>query len=222
MAMTAPARLAGVAKKRVRIAKYQEFGRLLREWRGDRDVETVVRNVRNRGVDFDGATLRGWEYGWTGRPDPLRLAALADVYGRTSRDVLEALRAARGIKSGVSDNNLHVNETDTDSSATPDIDTSSSISKNRKGGDASGGGAPLSAADAATLERVATTLIELATDIDSIRFGTETPRTARKPDHKVRKISKKSPKGWLTWFSTSATKSSGRVVSRKKRINSGD
>jgi len=53
--------------------------------------------VVNRGLDFDGATLRGWEYGWTGRPDPLRLLALAAVYQKSVAEVMSALAAARGI-----------------------------------------------------------------------------------------------------------------------------
>jgi len=89
--------LVAVAAKRVRERRYTAFGDLIKKWRGERDIEDVVRHVNNIGVDFDGATLRGWEYGWSGRPDPLRLLALAHVYGRTSMDVLRALAIARNI-----------------------------------------------------------------------------------------------------------------------------
>lgn len=96
MATTASLNLSAVAK-RVRERKYQEFGDQLRAWRGDRDIEEVVRQVRRTGVSFDGATLRGWEYGWTGRPDPMRLLALASVYERPAGDVIKVLATARGI-----------------------------------------------------------------------------------------------------------------------------
>lgn len=58
-------------------------------------VETAVRLVQGMGIDFDSATLRGWEYGWTGSPDPLRLLALARVYEVTMPQVLEALTLSR-------------------------------------------------------------------------------------------------------------------------------
>ncbi len=96
MPLTAVVTLDAVAK-RVREQKFKEFGDLLRQWRGKREVETVVRLVRTHGVEFDGATLRGWEYGWIGRPDPIRLLALARVYGRSAADVMAALSVARGI-----------------------------------------------------------------------------------------------------------------------------
>lgn len=84
-------------KKRVRERKFAAFGDLLRTWRGDREIEVVARHVRGLGVDLDGATLRGWEYGWSGQPDPIRLLAVAQYYGKNTDDVLQALATSRGI-----------------------------------------------------------------------------------------------------------------------------
>lgn len=97
MAISDAVRLLAVPTKRVRERKYSAFGDLLKEWRNGRDIETVVRLVRSEGVNFDDATLRGWEYGWTGRPDPLSLLALAKVYGRSVGDVMSALANGRGV-----------------------------------------------------------------------------------------------------------------------------
>lgn len=98
MAASSADRLFGVAvKKRVRKRQFGAFGDMLVEWRGEMEIETAVRFVRNLGVSFNGSTLRGWEYGWSGRPDPIRLLALAQVYRKSSADVLKALAAARGI-----------------------------------------------------------------------------------------------------------------------------
>src|SRR5262249_10934020 len=36
-----------------------------------------------------------WEYGWISRPDPLRLIALASVYGKSALEALQALELAR-------------------------------------------------------------------------------------------------------------------------------
>lgn len=98
MATESPITLGAVAsKKRKRVGKYKAFGDVLAQWRGEREIEAVARLVRTLGVEFDGATLRGWEYGWSGQPDPIRLIALAQVYGKTSAEVLTALAGARGI-----------------------------------------------------------------------------------------------------------------------------
>lgn len=90
-----PCNLSFVALKRVREPRYRAFGRQLERWRGNRSIETVVRLVRKMGVGFDASTLRGWEYGWTASPDPLRLLALARVYGVDIQDVMSALASAR-------------------------------------------------------------------------------------------------------------------------------
>jgi hypothetical protein len=97
MAIPNSATLVVLVAKRIRIGKYRAFGKVLETWRGDRDIETVVRLVQQQGISFDGATLRGWEYGWTGSPDPLRLQALAKVYQRSTDDAIAALAAARGV-----------------------------------------------------------------------------------------------------------------------------
>lgn len=60
------------------------------------EVATAVRRVQQMGVDFDASTLRGWELGWTGAPDPIRLLALARVYGVSVDEVISALRDSRG------------------------------------------------------------------------------------------------------------------------------
>jgi len=80
---------------RVRVRTYGAFGDQLRAWRGDRDVEEIARQVRQLGLKFDGATLRGWEYGWSGNPDLSRFLALSLVYGRTLHEALAALFADR-------------------------------------------------------------------------------------------------------------------------------
>lgn len=81
--------------KRIRTARYKEFGERLRQWRGDVPVETAVRLVQQMNVKFDGATLRGWEYGWIERPDPVRLLALARVYDVSIDEMLRALMESR-------------------------------------------------------------------------------------------------------------------------------
>jgi hypothetical protein len=86
--------LRDVAAKRVRVPR---VGAVLQEWRGAHDIEEVIRKVKDIGVDLDGSTLRGWEYGWTGAPDPMRLLALAHVYRKTAGDVLSLLALARKI-----------------------------------------------------------------------------------------------------------------------------
>lgn len=93
--------LRAVAKKRVRRPLYKPFGAKLKEWRGERDIEEVVRKIVGLGVNFSGPTLRMWEYGWIGRPDPLRLLALAQVYKRSLADVMQALAIAREIEAAI-------------------------------------------------------------------------------------------------------------------------
>jgi hypothetical protein len=58
--------------KRQRVGKFRSFGKRLEHWRGEREIEAVVRRVKSMGLPFNAATLRGWEYGWTGQPDPIR------------------------------------------------------------------------------------------------------------------------------------------------------
>lgn len=86
--------------KRERTSKFPAFGARLKQWRGDMPIATAVRKVQQMGVDFDAGSLRGWEYGWTGRPDPLRLLALARVYNVELADVMAALRESRGAEAG--------------------------------------------------------------------------------------------------------------------------
>lgn len=86
--------------KRERTAKFLAFGTRLKQWRGGMSVDTAARMVQRMNVDFDAATLRGWEYGWTGRPDPLRLLALARVYNVPMDEVMTALRESRGQDAG--------------------------------------------------------------------------------------------------------------------------
>lgn len=95
MTISAGCNLDVVSAKRIREPRYRTFGRQLERWRGTRDIETVVRLVRHMGVPFDASTLRSWEYGWTASPDPLRLLALARVYGVDIQDVMSALADAR-------------------------------------------------------------------------------------------------------------------------------
>ena len=77
--------------KRQRTPKYAAFGALIQSWRGDRDISAVVRRVKALGIDLSEPTLRSWEYGWIGRPDPVRLLAVASIYGVSALNVLDAL-----------------------------------------------------------------------------------------------------------------------------------
>lgn len=86
--------------KRERTRKFKAFGDQLRKWRGQMPIGTAVRLVNQMGVEFDEASLRGWEYGWTGRPDPLRLLALTRVYSLSLDEVMAALRESRDEESG--------------------------------------------------------------------------------------------------------------------------
>lgn len=108
MAICVEATLSGLPdKKRVRERKYASFGDLLKDWRGDRDIEEVARQVRHTGLQFDGATLRGWEYGWSASPDPLRLLALTRVYDKPFDVALAALAAARKVNASDLISHLH-------------------------------------------------------------------------------------------------------------------
>lgn len=89
-------RSPAVAKKRVREPRFIEFGKRLKHWRGAMQIETVVRLVREMNVEFDDSTLRMWEYGWVGSPDPVRLLALASVLKVSNAEVLQALTNSRG------------------------------------------------------------------------------------------------------------------------------
>lgn len=86
--------------KRVRESRYESFGAQLKAWRGERNVETVVRIVRQTGLKFDAATLRMWEYGWIARPDPVVLLAVARIYGVPTEQMLTALVRARSQADG--------------------------------------------------------------------------------------------------------------------------
>ena len=82
--------------KRVRARKYKAFGLRLKQWRGKTDIPIVVDRIRRMGIRFSETTLRSWEYGWIGAPDPLALRALAALYGKTLADAIDALMESRG------------------------------------------------------------------------------------------------------------------------------
>jgi len=86
----------GMAKKRVRERKFKAFGARLERWRGDMPVTMALNRVSAMGVKLSEATLRSWEYGWTGAPDPVRLLALARAYGKSLDEAFEALLESRG------------------------------------------------------------------------------------------------------------------------------
>lgn len=103
--------------KRVRERRFVAFGERLKRWRAGMPVERVVHRVRALGVPFAEATLRSWEYGWTEKPDPMRLLALATVYKVSAAEALDALRESRENVSGTRINTQPMN-TPTDDAVT--------------------------------------------------------------------------------------------------------
>lgn len=89
--------MAVPGKKRTRAQTFQAFGQQLVTWRGELDVETVVRFAENMGVQIAAETLRNYEYGWVGAPDPVKLAALAAIYKIPFGTMLSALIEARRL-----------------------------------------------------------------------------------------------------------------------------
>lgn len=89
------AKRPGHTPQRRREKKYPRLGQTLLDWRNDQPVALVLERVRRLGVVIKEPTLRSWEYGWIKRPDPLAIAALGQVYGKTSDDVLTALALDR-------------------------------------------------------------------------------------------------------------------------------
>lgn len=86
-------RMATERRRTRQTARYLAFGRRLEKWRG----KTPLPIAANR-AGIGESTLRLWEGGHVGAPDPLKLVALARVYDVPTDEVLGALAAMRGVK----------------------------------------------------------------------------------------------------------------------------
>lgn len=58
-------------------------------------VQAVATQLRDRGVNVDQATLRGYEYGWVDSPDPVVLLELSRVFKIDLVCLIEVLHANR-------------------------------------------------------------------------------------------------------------------------------
>ena len=88
-------------KKEVKVEVFGTYLKSLREGlRRPRtvSVETIVRHLRQLGITIDDTALRGYEYGWTERPDPIVLEGLARVYKTDLSLILAVLKANRQNK----------------------------------------------------------------------------------------------------------------------------
>lgn len=96
--MPTPKRPPKAGGKRVRVGAFGAYLRDCRERSRKKvpSVEGVATELRNKyGVDVDDATLRGYEYGWVERPDPVVLLGLAQIYKTDIRCFITVLAANR-------------------------------------------------------------------------------------------------------------------------------
>lgn len=114
----APAALPSQAlAPRVRERRFIAFGERLKGWRGQMTIERAAQRVRSLGVPFSQGTLSGWELGWVGKPDPMRLLALASVYDVAVAEVFAALKESRA---DVSEARFRTDSLDTGAGGTDD------------------------------------------------------------------------------------------------------
>lgn len=88
-------------KKKIRVPVFGKFLTSLRlALRPGRmtSVEWVARQLRQANVVVDDTTLRGYEYGWVDRPDPVVLLGLARIYKTDLHVLIAVLDANRQNK----------------------------------------------------------------------------------------------------------------------------
>lgn len=89
------------ASKTVKVRAFGLYLKRCRQetWGKTPSVEGVVRALRDRlDIAVDDATLRGYEYGWVDRPDPVVLSGLAALYKTDVECVIAVLKANRRKK----------------------------------------------------------------------------------------------------------------------------
>jgi hypothetical protein len=86
-------RMATERRRNRQTAKYAAFGRRLEKWRGKTPLPIAASRA-----GLGESTLRLWEGGHVGAPDPLKLVALARIYDVPVDDVFAALAEMRGVK----------------------------------------------------------------------------------------------------------------------------
>lgn len=100
MAMPTGLRSGVAAHKTTKKIKVRAFGRYLKACRLHArkrvpSVEAVAKTLREQGIDVNHTTIRGYEYGWADRPDPIVLGGLARFYKIDVRSLIEVLAANR-------------------------------------------------------------------------------------------------------------------------------
>lgn len=88
-------------KKEVKVPMFGQYLKSRREesrpGRSAPSVEAVARQLRAADITVDDTTLRGYEYGWVDKPDPVVLLGLAQIY-KTDIHLFIAVLAANRLK----------------------------------------------------------------------------------------------------------------------------
>jgi hypothetical protein len=83
-------------KKRPKVPRFGQYIKAQRELtRRHQSVEAIARDLNAQGIDADAGTLRGYEYGWVDKPDPIVLLGLARLYKTDIHKLIAVLAANR-------------------------------------------------------------------------------------------------------------------------------